>query len=464
LNFYTKRVSFSQNASICSQNEQNPTRRKRRLNDSAHNMVGVQLRLASVYVLFSTNVSSFHNTPLKLPTLKNRFSEIRLSAKTLSRRDESTVLISPKPDTSNASIYLSYPSAIKILRAYKKEHGNLAIPRHYVLPSLSIYPSKCHSLPLASTVYNMKWWQLHISSHSSRVEELNDLGFLWERLQPEWNLVVEALISFRVLHRNTLVPNAFVVPHDDHNYPSATWGIPLGRCVHQIRIRHDFIRKKPDRVSQLNGLGFVWELSEHHFQKFVWALKVYRSIEVGELDKCRKVLRVPLQFVVPCESTSNGWPEDLHGYNLGSKCAAVRQKEVYIKNRPERRQILKDLGFWFGGNGTLGWLDVMHAAAIYSKMHERKLAVPTGFVVPSPYARNCTGATDQVYCNGDWPWPEQLWGLPLGQRLRDVRLKGRYLTGSSAASRISQLNALGFEWKPKRGRRKRHLGGTSENV
>lgn len=423
-------------------------------------MVGVWWR-ASIYVLFLNNVSSFHNIPLKLPTLKNHNSEIQLSAKTLSRTDESTVLTSPEPDIRNASIHLPYPSAIKILRAYKKEHGNLAIPRHYILPSLPIYPSECHSLRLASTVYNMQWWQLHISSHSSRVEELNDLGFLWERLQPEWNLVVEALISFRLQHHHILVPNAFVVPHGDHNYPSATWGIPLGRCVHQIRIRHDFIRKRPDRVSQLDGLGFVWDLSEHHFQKFVKALKVYRCVKTGQLDKYRKVLRVPLQFVIPCESD---WPEDLHGYNLGTKCAAVRQKEVYIKNRPERKQILKDLGFWFGGNGTLGWLDVMHAAAIYSKMHERKLAVPTGFVVPSPYARNGTGTTDQINYDGDWPWPEQLWGLPLGQRLRDVRLKGRYLTGPSAASRISQLNALGFEWKPKRGRRKRHLGGVSENA
>jgi hypothetical protein len=54
---------------------------------------------------------------------------------------------------------------------------------------------------------------------------------------------------------------------------------------------------------------------------------------------------------------------------------------------------------------------------------------------------------------------EPLWGFPLGQRLKDVRLKGAHLKSEKLANaRRAQLDALGFVWQPKRGRRKRSLG------
>jgi hypothetical protein len=49
-------------------------------------------------------------------------------------------------------------------------------------------------------------------------------------------------------------------------------------------------------------------------------------------------------------------------------------------------------------------------------------------------------------------------GLKLGQRLKDVRLKGTYLKGRHKYIRKAQLDALGFVWSPKRGRRMRGLG------
>ena len=107
--------------------------------------------------------------------------------------------------------------------------------------------------------------------------------------------------------------------------------------------------------------------------------------------------------------------------------------------------MLEDLGFRWSGNADLGWLQVVHAAAIYSRMNDRKLDVPFQFVVPEP--------PDDIAEQDSWPWPEYLWGLPLGQRLKDVRLKGAYISGSNGASRRRQLDTLGFVWKPKRGRR-----------
>jgi hypothetical protein len=111
--------------------------------------------------------------------------------------------------------------------------------------------------------------------------------------------------------------------------------------------------------------------------------------------------------------------------------------------------------FRFSGNTSLGWLDVVHAAAIYSKMHGRVLDVPTNFVVPTP------PDGDEFDIEDSWPWPEYLSGLKLGQRLKDVRLKGSYLKGPDAQIRKAQLDALGFVWNPTRGRRRRGLGYTA---
>lgn len=149
---------------------------------------------------------------------------------------------------------------------------------------------------------------------------------------------------------------------------------------------------------------------------------------------------------------------------------AVRQKELYVKGHPHRRRVLEEAGFrWRNGNAALGWLDVVHAAAIYSQMHGRALNVPLSFAVPSPpptivNSNNGGNGEDGDAaavggCLDSWPWPERLWGLKLGQRLKDVRLKGAYLKGPDAQLRRAQLDNLGFVWFPKRGRTKRFIEG-----
>lgn len=342
----------------------------------------------------------------------------------------------------------SYESTVKALQRYHVAHGDLVMPRRFVVSENSTdYPSEWRGMDLSSTVYDMEWWQRHVCSHPDRVAELNELGFVWERLQPEWNLVMEALVTHSQLYgRDAPVPVAFVVPRGDGRWPVSTWGIKLGDCVHRIRSRFDFLRGHPDRVRQLENLGFVWDAGEHAFRVFLGALSRYAKLNDKGSGSVRRALSVPTTFVVPFDHPD--WPEALGGYPLGVKCSAVRNKGVYVNKHSERRKALEELGFVFGPNSTIGWLETAHAAAIYSNLHGRTLNVPQNFIVPAP--PQIMSQNDKA----DWPWPEYLWGLPLGQRLRDVRLKNRYLTGKSADSRRAQLNALGFDWNPKRGRRR----------
>jgi hypothetical protein len=296
---------------------------------------------------------------------------------------------------------------------------------------------------------------LHIRQHTHRVAELNALGFVWERLQPEWNLILEALITYSAIYGDVMVPVSFVVPHGNVDFPKATWGIALGKSVYRMRLRHDFLKgpKGATRRSQLNQLCFIWDVKEYVFEKFCAALVHYAKLQQqgnqADEELLEKSLKIPSTFCVPCDSS---WPRGLWGYPLGAKCTAVRQKGLYVKGDAHRQARLEQIGFSWKGNASRGWYEVVHAAAIYSQMHNRVLDVPSNYRVPRPPELQSEGF---YVGNNDasWPWPEHLWDFPLGQRLKDVRLKDAYLKGNDGSKRRAQLDALGFIWNPKRGRR-----------
>ena len=357
---------------------------------------------------------------------------------------------------------LSYESTLNALRIYYKENSNLILPRRFVVPEGSTeYPAEWHGIDLAGTVYDMAWWQRHVKQKPDRVAELNMMGFVWERLQPEWNLVLEALITYQAIHGNLLVPAKFVVPYGDSRWPKATWGSNLGNSVYRIRNRGDFLQggNSGSRRDQLDSIGFVWDVHEHRFKKFYRALSIYSRQQNQKNIGGRKVsLKVPSTFVVPVNSEE--WPKELWGYRLGTKCKDVLGKQVYVKGHPERLKMLADIGFHIGGNDSLSWLSVVHAAAVYSQMNQRTLDVPAKFVVPAPPRLisndEVTSPSGSSVVGSDeaWPWPDYLWGFPLGQRLKDIRLKGYYLRCDQAEVRRRQLDALGFNWTPRRGRPK----------
>jgi hypothetical protein len=381
------------------------------------------------------------------------------------RREKLTKKAETKVTSSGAKvgkvakgINIPYSLTIRALRRYHEEHADLILPRRYVVPEQDVYPKELHGIDLAGTVYDMKWWKRHVKERPDRVAELSQLGFVWERLQSEWNLVLEGLMAYGTNHGNLLVPSKFVVPYEK-DWPKATWGLALGNRVYRIRSRGDFLPGYSawSRRDQLDSIGFVWCTREHKFNRFCSALRLYSQIEAKDNGySSLSALKVPSQYVIP--NGDDAWPKHLWGYKLGAKCTAVRQKELYVKGHPERLKTLVNLGFHIGGNDSLSWLKVVHASAVFSQMHGRKLDVKANFVVPAPPKRvvNDEDSRDTSVVGSDeaWPWPEYLWGFPLGQRLKDIRLKGYYMSAEEASARRSQLDALGFVWEPKRGRRK----------
>jgi hypothetical protein len=155
------------------------------------------------------------------------------------------------------------------------------------------------------------------------------------------------------------------------------------------------------------------------------AMRTYKKI-YGDL-------RVPSKFEVP---GSDQWPRFCRNLKLGVRIAAIRSAGRYVKDRPERKQELDELGFeWRLRDNTYKqqvvddlFDQVYDALVCFKDTVDGELNVPIDFVVPS-----------------EEPWPESSWGLNLGGQVQAIRDKDKLVFGHE--DREKKLNDLGFQWE-----------------
>ena len=49
-------------------------------------------------------------------------------------------------------------------------------------------------------------------------------------------------------------------------WPDDAWGITLGASVTDIRSNEIYLKDRPDRVAELNRMGFIWDFYEEQWQ------------------------------------------------------------------------------------------------------------------------------------------------------------------------------------------------------
>lgn len=292
------------------------------------------------------------------------------------------------------------------LRAYHSECGDLILPRNFRVPSRPPYPRELAGSNLDRAVYCLKFYKEHVAGNIARQAELRDLGFVWPRLQPEFNLVVEALLAYHRLFGHMAVPVDYRVPLDDEHFPDECKGMPLGRRCAQIRNRLDFASDAA-KYQQLESIGFVWSLGARKRDTLAKATEVYRRVAGGN---------IPVRFVVPYDS--DDWPPELQGFELGRKAYDATRREQHI---PSNSVSSPALAYRF--------TQILDALRTYVAING-DANVPQKFVVPhSP------------------PWPDNVRGMRLGHRVAQIRSKGYYLKDPMRRQeRTDQLTALGFVW------------------
>jgi hypothetical protein len=135
------------------------------------------------------------------------------------------------------------------LQTYKRIHGDLNVPLSFVVPNDSKWPSEIWGLELGSTVNGIRYKE----NFENYKDELNALGFEWKPKERHWECVYLALRTYKLIFGHLNIPISFIVPDDDSQWPSETWGISLGRTAYQIRLRGYFKDHKDD----LDSIGFV---------------------------------------------------------------------------------------------------------------------------------------------------------------------------------------------------------------
>ncbi|GAB5370928.1 hypothetical protein AAMO2058_001535300 [Amorphochlora amoebiformis] len=235
-----------------------------------------------------------------------------------------------------------------------------------------------------------------------------------DSVDEKWEQVWEALLRYRDIHGNLLIPHSFVIPEDNPEWPSNLAGLKLGQKIRNMRSVGTHIKSRPERIEMLNEIGFVWDDNEFRWRQTLRALQKYKSIHGA--------LNIPTDFIVPAEDP---WDPICWGVSLGERVHNIRAHNLHIRSNPARRKILDDIGFVWE-NDDYKFKLTLEALEIYKKLTGH-VSVEQKFIVP----------------HNDTNWPDYLWGLRLGDQTRAVRTMGRWIKGNIQRQR--QLQDIGLK-------------------
>jgi Fe2+ transport system protein FeoA len=222
--------------------------------------------------------------------------------------------------------------------AYKAVHGNLLVPKKFIVPEGDVnYSKDVWGMNLGSIVSYIRNNDVYLKYKG----RLTALGFVYESVfDVQFDVIYSALEAYKVVHGNLFVPHNFVVPQGDVNYPVETWGMKLGINVNSIRNQGTY----SDHRAKLEELGFVYEsASDVQFDGIFSAFKAYKAIHGN--------LLVPQKFVVP-EGDAR-FPVETWGMKLGFNVANIRNRGDYSEHRAK----LEELGFVYKKNKKIVEID-----------------------------------------------------------------------------------------------------------
>lgn len=259
------------------------------------------------------------------------------------------------------------------LVSFKKRFGHCNVPRNWPEnPELSGW--------LHATRCNKRAGSLD----RRRVRRLDTLGVVWEPGQNRWHEMFEALVAFHAEHGHCNVPGTW-----PHNPKLAKW-------VAGLRASYKSKSLEPERVSQLDELGFIWDRSgDQRWEAMFEELAAYKQT----YGHCR----------VSSVSAEH--------QKLGNWVRTQRTRQRQGELRKDQIRRLNKLGFtWELWREQ--W-DAMFAELLNFKTVYGHCDVPQ---VPQAFAENRT--------LGNWVITQRTY----------------YKKGKLDGTQIERLNAIGFQW------------------
>uniref|UniRef100_UPI0009B050FF DEAD/DEAH box helicase n=1 Tax=Chlamydia suis TaxID=83559 RepID=UPI0009B050FF len=155
------------------------------------------------------------------------------------------------------------------LQRFQEEHGHCKVPQRYLQnPDLGFWVCRQRR--------RFKKGKLA----EDRVARLEELGFVWDVLEEEWEENFLELKRFREEHGHCKVPQRY-----PQNPQLASW-------VSDQRVDFKNGKLAEDRIARLEELGFVWDVIEEAWEKNFLELKRFRE-EHGHCKVPQRYLQNP---------------------------------------------------------------------------------------------------------------------------------------------------------------------------
>eukprot|EP00639_Heterosigma_akashiwo_P014875 CAMPEP_0206364060 /NCGR_PEP_ID=MMETSP0294-20121207/1981_1 /ASSEMBLY_ACC=CAM_ASM_000327 /TAXON_ID=39354 /ORGANISM="Heterosigma akashiwo, Strain CCMP2393" /LENGTH=415 /DNA_ID=CAMNT_0053809561 /DNA_START=431 /DNA_END=1674 /DNA_ORIENTATION=+ len=243
---------------------------------------------------------------------------------------------------------------LRALTTFHELEGNCRVPAKFVVPREEPWPEACAGLRLGTSVASIRSVGRYVKNAPDRVEALDELGFEWrlrarelrdESAHEEWELIVEAVALYQQEGDINEIAATYIVPQQEP-WPERTWGLPLGDRLGRVKQTGLYLKggagQAAERRARLEALGVRLgkpkRTSGARWDRVYAALTMYKELYLD--------LNVPQQYVVPSEAP---WDEELWGMRLGNRVNTIRAQGTFIKDAPERRRQLEELGFEFDG-------------------------------------------------------------------------------------------------------------------
>lgn len=322
------------------------------------------------------------------------------------------------------------------LRVFFERERHFAVPFRFVVPSAALQPSRdaqpqqqpaewpreLHGFPLGVRVHRFvralaagKSAAAASASAQQLAAQLAAMDFPLMRWGDYWfrHVHLRALETYKRRHGDLFVPQKFVVPEGDTDWPRETWGVALGLHVAKLRKLKDELPR--EQIDALDAIGFVWSVRDAKWSEyFLPGMRCFHDI-YGHAD-------VPLAFAIPEDDPR--WPKRLGGYLLGRHVYMVRSGK-YASQFESSREELQRLGFSMNMSEKAWSESIFPALEVFSREFGH-CDVHQDFVVPASA-----------------PWPTKAHGLRLGQTVKSIR-QGAYET--QVRTHRADLDSFGFVW------------------
>lgn len=169
-------------------------------------------------------------------------------------------------------IRTEWDTALEHLRSYRQQHGNLLVPQRFVCAD---------GYPLGTWVSNRRnerrRGQLTLSTMQRA--ELDQIGMIWDPNEYRWQEGLAAARAYHQQHGHLLVPQDCVYGDNAHR---------LGEWISNRRADYRRGQLSPERQSDLDRLGMVWEPGEQRWRTGMAAARAYHA-EHGTLTGAQTV-------------------------------------------------------------------------------------------------------------------------------------------------------------------------------